>query len=148
MPGGLIWAFMFFLLLCFAALTSTISMLEVVVAYFSEQLKMTRKRAAILSMLSVSLLGIICTVSPEVFGVFNASPDLLLPLGGFFIVVFIGWFLSGNTTKGELSSDGKYKTGYYKIFMFLVKFVAPLAIALLFALGVYSKVITLFPSIG
>ena len=42
----------------------------------------------------------------------------------------------------------KYKIGYYRLFMFLVKFVAPLAIALLFALGVYSKVITLFPSIG
>jgi NSS family neurotransmitter:Na+ symporter len=148
MPGGLIWAFMFFLLLCFAALTSTISMLEVIVAYFSEQLHITRKKAAILSMLSVSLLGIICTVSPEVFGVFNASPDLLLPLGGFFIVVFIGWFLSKDTTKNELSSDGKYKARYYKLFMFLVKFVAPLAIALLFALGVYSRVITLFPSIG
>lgn len=148
MPGGLIWTFMFFLLLCFAALTSTISMLEVIVAYFSEQLNITRKKAAILSMLSVSLLGIICTVSPEVFGVFNASPDLLLPLGGFFIVVFIGWFLSKDTTKNELSSDGKYKARYYKLFMFLVKFVAPLAIALLFALGVYSRVITLFPSIG
>jgi NSS family neurotransmitter:Na+ symporter len=148
MPGGLIWAFMFFLLLCFAALTSTISMLEVIVAYFSEQLNISRKRAAILSMLSVSLLGVICTLSPEVFGVFNASPDLMLPLGGFFIVVFIGWFLSKETTKNELSSDGKYKAGYYKLFMFLVKFVAPLAIALLFALGVYSRVITLFPSIG
>ena len=148
MPGGLIWAFMFFLLLCFAALTSTISMLEVIVAYFSEQLNISRRRAAILSMLSVSLLGIICTLSPEVFGVFNASPDLMLPLGGFFIVVFIGWFLSKDTTKNELSSDGKYKAGYYKLFMFLVKFVAPLAIALLFALGVYSRVITLFPSIG
>jgi neurotransmitter:Na+ symporter, NSS family len=148
MPGGLIWAFMFFLLLCFAALTSTISMLEVIVAYLSEQLHITRKKAAILSMLSVSLLGIICTVSPEVFGVFNASPDLLLPLGGFFIVVFIGWFLSKDTTKDELSSDGKYKARYHKLFIFLVKFVAPLAIALLFALGVYSRVITLFPSIG
>jgi len=148
MPGGLIWAFMFFLLLCFAALTSTISVLEVIVAYFSEQLNMTRKKAAILAMISVSFLGILCTLSPEVFGVFNASPDLLLPLGGFFIVVFIGWFLSKDKSKGELSSDGKYKTGYYKLFMFLVKFVAPLAIALLFALGVYSRVITLFPSIG
>lgn len=148
MPGGLIWAFMFFLLLCFAALTSTISVMEVIVAYFSEQLKMTRKRAAILTMVSVSFLGILCTVSSDVFGVFNASPDLLLPLGGFFIVVFIGWFLSKGTTKNELSSDGKYKIRYYPLFMFLVKFVAPLAIALLFGLGIYSKVISLFPSIG
>jgi len=148
MSGGLIWAFMFFLLLCFAALTSTISVLEVIVAYFSEQLNMTRKRAAILAMISVGFLGILCTISPQVFGVFNSSPDLLLPLGGFFIVIFIGWFLAGDKTKKELSSDGAYRTGYYRLYMFLVKFVAPLAIALLFALGVYSKVITLFPYIG
>ncbi len=148
MAGGLIWAFMFFLLLCFAAITSTISMLEVIVAYFSEQLNMSRKRATVLSMISVGFLGIICTVSPKVFSIFNASPDLLLPLGGFFIVVFIGWFFSGEKSRQELSSNGSFKIRYHRLFMFLVKFVAPLAIAFLFALGVYSKVITLFPGIG
>jgi NSS family neurotransmitter:Na+ symporter len=148
MSGGLIWAFMFFLLLCFAAITSTISVLEVIVAYFSEQLQMSRKRAAILAMISVGFLGILCTVSGDVFTVFNGSPDLLLPLGGFFIVVFIGWFLAKDKATGELSSDGKYPLGYYRLFMFLVKFVAPLAIALLFGLGVYSKLISIFPSLG
>ena len=148
MPGGLIWAFLFFVLLCFAAITSTISMLEVIVAYLSEQLNMSRKKATLLSMISVGFLGTLCTVSPDVFAIFNASPDLMLPLGGFFIVAFIGWKFSGDKSSKELSSDGKHKIGYHKLFMFLVKFVAPLAIAFLFALGVYSKVITLFPSIG
>ena len=148
MSGGLIWAFMFFLLLCFAAITSTISVLEVIVAYFSEQLGMTRRNATILAMISVGFLGIICTVSGEVFAIFNASPDLLLPLGGFFIVIFIGWFLSKDKTKGELSSDGIYKTRYYRLFIFLVKFVAPLAIAVLFILGIYSKLLNIFPNLG
>lgn len=148
MAGGLIWAFMFFLLLCFAAITSTISMLEVIVAYLSEQLNMSRKKATILSMVTAGVLGIICTLSPSVFEVFNGSPDLTLPLGGFFIVVFIGWVFSGKNTKQELSSDGAFKIRYHKLFLFLVKFVAPLAIAFLFALGVYSKVITLFPGLG
>ena len=148
MSGGLIWAFMFFLLLCFAAITSTISVLEVIVAYFSEQLNMTRRRAAILAMISVGFLGILCTMSEKIFGVFNGSPDLLLPLGGFFIVLFIGWFLARDTTTAELSSEGRYKIGYYRLFIFLVKFAAPLAIALLFGLGVYSKLISIFPSLG
>lgn len=148
MAGGLFWALLFFMLLCFAAITSTISMLEVIVAYFSEQMSMSRKKATILSMISVGFLGIICTVSPDVFSFFNGSPDLLLPLGGFFIVVFVGWFFSGAKSQQELSSEGKYKIRYHRLFMFLVKFVAPLAIAFLFALGIYSKVITLFPSIG
>lgn len=147
MAGGLIWAFMFFLLLCFAAITSTISVLEVIVAYLSEQLAMSRRNAAILAMISVGLLGILCAVSRDVFSVFNASPDLMLPLGGFFIVVFVGWFLSGDESRKELSSDGKYRVRYYHLFKFLVRFVAPLAIALLFALGVYTRLITLFPGV-
>ena len=148
MAGGLIWAFMFFLLLCFAAITSTISVLEVIVAYLSEQLSMTRRNAAILAMITVGFLGILCAVSSDVFSVFNASPDLMLPLGGFFIVVFVGWFLSGDQSRKELSSDGKFRIRYYRLFIFLVKFVAPLAIALLFALGVYTRLITLFPGVG
>lgn len=148
MPGGLIWAFLFFVLLCFAAVTSTISMLEVIVAYFSEQLNMSRKKATIISLIAVGFFGILCTVSSDVFSIFNASPDLMLPLGGFFIVVFIGWIFSKDLTVKELSSDGSFKVRYKRIFIFLVKFVAPLAIAFLFALGVYSKVITLFPSVG
>jgi NSS family neurotransmitter:Na+ symporter len=63
-------------------------------------------------------------------------------------VLFIGWFLAKDTTTAELSSQGKYKLGYYRLFMFLVKFAAPLAIALLFGLGIYSKLITIFPSLG
>ena len=98
-------------------------------------------------MIAVGVLGIICTLSPAVFSVFNASPDLTLPLGGFFIVVFIGWVFSGKDTKQELSSDGAFKIRYHRLFMFLVKFVAPLAIAFLFALGIYSKVITIFPGL-
>ncbi len=148
MSGGLIWAFMFFLLLCFAAITSTISVLEVIVAYFSEQLSMTRKKAAILAMISVSFLGILCAVSSETFNFFNATPDLLLPLGGFFIVIFVGWFLAKGDVRKELTSDDKYKAGYLQLFRFLARFVAPLAIALLFALGVYSRLITIFPSLG
>jgi NSS family neurotransmitter:Na+ symporter len=148
MSGGLIWAFMFFLLLCFAAITSTISVLEVIVAYLSEQLHMTRKRATLLATFSVGVLGLLCTVSSDVFGIFNASPDLLLPFGGFFIVIFVGYFLGGRTTREELSSDGKYKVGYHKLFLFLIRFVAPLAIAFLFALGVYSRILSIFPSIG
>lgn len=148
MTGGLVWAFMFFLLLCFAAITSTISVLEVIVAYLSEQLKMTRKRSVILAMVSVALLGLICTVSPDVFNVFNQTPDILLPFGGFFIVVFLGWFFSKDALKEELSNEGRSKIVYYPVFIFLVRFVAPLAIVFLFAIGVYNKVITVFPGMG
>lgn len=146
MAGGMIWAFMFFLLLCFAAITSTISVLEVIVAYFTEELRMKRKGATILAMVSVGFLGLLCTFSwnvlsdfrimdKTVFGLFNASPDIMLPLGGFFIVIFIGWILKKDVVKDELSSGGSYKVKYLKVFLFIVKFVAPLAIALVFLNG-------------
>ena len=109
---------------------------------------MTRRRATLLATFSVGMLGLLCTVSSDVFGIFNASPDLLLPFGGFFIVIFVGYFLGGRATKEELSSEGKFKVGYQKLFLFLVRFVAPLAIAFLFALGVYSRILSIFPSIG
>ncbi len=148
MSGGLIWAFMFFLLLCFAAITSTISVLEVIVAYFSEQLNMSRKRAAILAMISVGFLGILCTVSPKIFGSL-----MLLRISCFLLEDSLSWFLLDGffqviKPKRSFPAMVPTQTGYYGLFMFLVKFVAPLAIAFLFALGVYSKVITLFPSIG
>jgi NSS family neurotransmitter:Na+ symporter len=148
MPGGLIWAFMFFLLLCFAAITSTISVLEVIVAYLSEQLKLSRRKSVILAMVAVAVLGAICTLSEDVFNVFNQSPDILLPLGGFFIVVFLGWFFSREALRKELSNEGRSAIRYYPVFVFLVRFVAPLAIVFLFAIGVYNKVITVFPGLG
>jgi len=146
MTAGMVWAFIFFLLLCFAAVTSTISVLEVIVAYFSEQLGMKRKNATILAMVSVGFLGLLCTFSwnvladfrvmdMTVFGLFNASPDILLPLGGFFIVIFIGWVLQKDVVKEELTSGGTFRVRYMKVFLFIVRFVAPLAIALVFLNG-------------
>ncbi len=146
MTAGMVWAFIFFLLLCFAAVTSTISVLEVIVAYFSEELKMKRRNATILAMISVGFLGLLCTFSwnvlsdfrimgKTVFGLFNASPDILLPLGGLFIVVFVGWIMQKKVVKEELSSNGIYKVRFMNVFIFLVKFVAPLAIAIVFLNG-------------
>jgi neurotransmitter:Na+ symporter, NSS family len=58
MPGGAIFAVVFFILLSVAALTSTISVLEVVVAFMKDELKMTRKKATLISTLSISVLGV------------------------------------------------------------------------------------------
>jgi neurotransmitter:Na+ symporter, NSS family len=62
----------------------------------------------------------------------------MLPVGGFFIVIFIGWFFSPKLTKKELTNDGELKAGYIPVFMFIVKFVAPIAIAavFLYSLGI------------
>ncbi len=147
MPGGYFFAILFFILLGIAALTSTVSMLEVVVAYFSEELNLTRKKASIISSLAISIVGIFATLS---FGplrgvkIFNKSIfelldyisiSILLPLGAILIVLFLGWFLGKENVKEELSNEGKIKLRYFRIFMLIVKYIAPIAIALVFIYG-------------
>ena len=141
MIGGYFFAILFFILLGVAALTSTISMLEVVVAYFVEELKMTRKTATIFATALVSILGLFAAGSwgwfesiklfnNNVFGLLNSSVNLLLPLGGFFIVLFVGWFMGRKVVRAELSNEGSIKARFMFVFMFIVKFIAPIAIAI------------------
>jgi neurotransmitter:Na+ symporter, NSS family len=148
MPGGLIFSLLFFILLAVAALTSTISVLEVIVAFFTEELKLKRNAATLLAILSVSALGILCVFSFSItsdfklfgFTVFQlldfTSANVLLPLGGLFIVIFVAWFFGRERIKSELSNDGEFKAGYIPLYLFIIKFIAPLAIAFIFLQGV------------
>mgnify|MGYP001105369014 CR=1 FL=1 len=148
MPGGYFFSLMFFILLGVAALTSTISVLEVIVAFFVEELKLKRKYATWLATSSVSVLGIMCVLSSssmadvKIFGltVFDlldfTSANILLPLGGLFIVLFVAWYLGKKEAKRELSNDGTLRAGYVPLYMFIIKFIAPLAIAFIFLQGV------------
>ncbi len=147
MPGGYFFALVFFVLLAVAALTSSISVLEVVVAYFVEELHISRKRATMIAALMISVLGVFCTLSFGVMsevtifglGFFNlmdfTASNLLLPLGGLFIVLFVGWVLGAERSRNEISNQGTLRVGYFPVFMFLVKFIAPFAITLVFIYG-------------
>lgn len=151
MPGGYIFSLLFFILLAVAALTSTISILEVVVIYFVEELKMVRKKATILAAASISAVGIFAAASwgwasdltlfdSNIFQLTDfATVNILLPVGGFFIVIFIGWFLKTGIAGDELSNSGSLRVRYLPAFMFIVKFIAPIAIALVFLynLGIF-----------
>lgn len=113
-PLGAFWAFLFFLLLLIAALTSGISLLEVVTAYFVDERGWRRSRAATLCGTAIFLIGGLCAVSVAdwsrleglhaflvaVFGstkasffdtMDNLSSNWFLPLGGLFIALFTGW---------------------------------------------------------
>jgi len=140
-PGGPILSTMFFILLSVAALTSTISVLEVIVTYFVEELKLTRKRATISAVASVSILGILSVLFSGVFGFLNfTSANILLPLGGLFIVLFVGWSLSKKITREELTNSGSIKGKFIPLYLFLVKFIAPVAIAIVFIYGIWNAI--------
>ncbi len=147
MTGGMVFAFGFFFLLAIAALTSTISVLEVIVAYFSEQLNLSRRTAIIIATASMFILGISSSLSwgvmsgvklfgLNIFDLFNyTTANILLPLGGLFIVAFLGWFFPGRETRDELSNGGTLRLRYYSLYRFAIRFLAPLAIALVFLNG-------------
>ncbi len=147
MAGGYFFSVLFFILLGIAALTSTVSVLEVVVAYFSEELNMSRKKATILGSVGISIVGVFATLSfgplkdvvlfkKTIFGIFDyMSANILLPLGAIFIVLFVGWYLGKKNVQDELTNQGELKARLINVFMVIVKFIAPVAIAAVFLYG-------------
>lgn len=147
MPLGQVFSALFFILLALAAITSTISVLEVIVAWMTEELGFSRKKATIASSVAVSVLGIFAVYSfgpldsvkvggKNIFGMLEyMTSNIMLPVGGLFIVLFTGWFLSREKTRSQLTNDGTLKGGYIPVIMFLLKFIAPVAIAMVFLYG-------------
>lgn len=148
MPGGYYFSILFFILLSIAALTSGISILEVVVAYFTEELKIKRRTSTILATSLITLLGVICSLSMGILSDFVffglnffdlldfISANLLLPIGGMFIALFIGWAIGKYKVFREVAHGGELKGWFLNIFMILVKVVAPAAIFIVFLQGI------------
>lgn len=147
--GNLPWlavilSVMFYILLALAALTSTISLHEVATAYLHEEFKLTRNKAAWLVTAGCTVLGVFCSLSLGVgkeytiagltlFDLFDfVTAKIMLPLGGFFISIFTGWYLDKRIVWEEFSNHGTLKTGIYRLLVFLLKYVAPIGIAFIF----------------
>ncbi|MCL2147009.1 MAG: sodium-dependent transporter [Synergistaceae bacterium] len=145
MAAGTFFSFAFFLLLFFAAITSAISLLEVVVAYFKDELGWGRVVASWLMGLLITALGVpsamaVGTGKPEIFGLdFESameflSDKILMPLGGIFIALFAGWMMVDKIEK-EVTSDGLHRVGYYTAWLWLARVIAPIAMAIIFIQG-------------
>jgi len=147
MTGGMFFSTLFFALLGIAALTSAISLVEVVVSFCVEELRISRIPAVALVSFCIFLLGILCSLSlglmPELslfgknfFDLMDfASSNIFLPLGGFFIAIYVGWSLKKHITVRELTSDGSQKFIGLRVFYFLIRFIAPVAILIVFIAG-------------
>ena len=151
MPFGAFFAFLFFLLLAIAALTSAVSILEVVVAYFVDDRGVSRKSAAVIIGFVIFLLGIPSSLSMGVMGDVKIiagknffdlmdfiSSSLLLPIGGLFISLFVGWVVWGKAQE-EIAAHNGVIPIWVGAWGVIVKFIAPIAIAfiLLKGLGVF-----------
>lgn len=135
---------MFYILLAVAAVTSTISLHEVVTAYLHEEYKFTRGKAARLVTGGCIFLGIFSSLSlgptkdftlfgMGTFDLFDyVTAKIMLPLGGLCVSVFTGWYLDKKIIWEEITNDGTLKAPFYRIIVFILKFIAPIAILVIF----------------
>ena len=142
MPGGTLFMTLFFILTAIASVGAILSLLEVPVAILSERFGFGRKKASLLTILAIALLGAPAALSSsltaemKLFGM-NAfdlfdflSSNLLLPLGGILICLFVGWVYGLPKLEKQLSNNGSLKNAALpKVVFFLVRFLTPLLIA-------------------
>jgi len=140
---AIIFSLMFYVLLALAALTSTISLHEVVTAYLNEQFSISRGRAAVWVTGFCVVTGVLSSLSLGVWGdkFFGLSffdlldfvtAKLMLPLSGLLVSLFVGWYLKRSVSYGELTNYGLQKVPYFPIYMFILRYLAPIAIVLIF----------------
>ena len=145
-PFGTVLGPAFYLLVALAALTSTISLLEVVVSYFIDERGMNRPKATLVSGGSIFVFTVLAGLSfgaiPglsnfEIFegkpGVFNTldhfASNWALPLGGLLITLGVGWFMTRAATEDELVDGTTPRWFHYGAWRFFMRFVAPAAVA-------------------
>jgi len=145
-PLGAILAPLFYILVAFAALTSTISMLEVIIAYFIDEKNWSRRKASILCGSACFVLTALCALSLGAWGqlsgfeVFEGKQGLfanldhlvsnwMLPLGGFFITMAAGWIMTRESTEKELVDENTPRWFRYGVWRVFIRFVAPGAVA-------------------
>lgn len=146
MPAGGFVAILFFVALLVAALTSSISMLEVAVAYLVEEKKFSRIGACITLFVLCWIVGALCSLSfgplsniqiggRGIFDFFdNLSSNVLMTLGSLFTVLFVGWRLKKTDIYDEFTNGGTLRTNVkiFGILWFLIRYIAPLAIISIF----------------
>lgn len=139
-------AVLFFVTILVAALTSAISMYEVGVAYMVEEKNMSRKKAVVLIFVGTWSLGVLCSLSFGVLGdvkilgetIFNFCDKLtsnyLMVFGSLLFVFFVTWKMQKSAVRDEFTNSGKYRFNarIFNAFYFLMKYVAPVAIVIIF----------------
>jgi NSS family neurotransmitter:Na+ symporter len=150
MPMGGLFAVIFFVLLSIAALTSTISLQEILVAYTVEERQWNRRKSSIISMLVIFAVGIFCTLSfgPlsnfkifgfTIFDLFDhVTASYLLPIGTLAMTIFLGWFYPKAEVKDEITNGGTLKGKLFELYYFILRYAAPIAMVVIIVSGIVS----------
>ena len=141
---GYVISIMFYALLVFAALTSTISMHEIGTVFFHEELKISRQRAAWILTSVCILISVSCSLSMgsysglELFGMSlidfldYLTAQFMLPTGAFLTSIMLGWFVNEALVRDEFTNGGTVSMAFYRIWRFSIRYIVPLCIVLIF----------------
>ena len=141
---GYVVALLFYALLSLAAITSLISLHEVSTAFFFEELHISRKAGATIVTVSCCIIGALCSLSlgavdgltvmgKDLFDVFDfVTGQIMLPVGGFFTCLFLGWYVPKRVVRDEFTNWGTVSGRLFGIYLFCVRVVCPVCILLIF----------------
>ncbi len=144
MTGGYFWALLFFLLVFFASLTSTISLSEIPITFMIEEYRMSRPRAilwtalftfalAVLAALSFNVLDQVKILGKSIFDAMDyAASNIFMLLGGLFTAVYVGWILDRKVVHEQLTNGGRLKGAMEPYLIFCLRYVAPVSIFFIF----------------
>lgn len=146
-------AILFFITILFAALTSSISMLETGVAYLVDEKKVGRTKATLLIALGCWALGVLCSLSfgpladvkilgSTIFDICDrCTSDFLMTFGSLLFVIFVGWRMSKSVVRDEFTGGGSLRvnTKVFGFAYFLIRWVAPVAIVVIFVTNLLMK---------
>lgn len=144
MTGGQYVGILFFSLITIAALTSMVSIFEMLTNYMMEELKMRRRKAVLWLFCTLVLVSALCALSQVegsrlMIGRYNIfdlldmlSSNYLMTIGGLLIVVFAGWRISEKRLRKVFTTNGTYNNRIFPIFRFVVRYVSPVAVAVIF----------------
>ncbi|MBR3412000.1 MAG: sodium-dependent transporter [Bacteroidales bacterium] len=145
---GVVFASIFFLLLMVAAITSAISLLEALTAWFCEHTGARRPVGALLFFVLTTALGILFSLSMgslshikiaglTLFDFVDRMNSIYLPpLCALGTIIFFGWVMPEEDVKDELSNHGTLRVGYYRVFRLLARYLAPLALLVVLVSGI------------
>jgi NSS family neurotransmitter:Na+ symporter len=155
MPGGYFFGVGFFLLVLIAALTSTVSMIEVPVAYVVDEKRWTRRKAVIVLSIAAFVVGTPAALASGASEFWTSLPgigtdfftvistafgEISLSVGAFFIAIFAGWVWGVGKVTNEIESGGNVFYGK-RVWRFLIRYVAPITIFIIFANVLWGQVL-------
>ncbi|WFM71115.1 sodium-dependent transporter [Halomonas sp. CKK8] len=159
MPGGALVGGAFFILVLGAAISSSISLIEPVAAFLVERFDLTRPQAVAVMVIASWALGLLTVLSfnlwaegtlfhalfgRSAFEFIELLTNIFMPLGGLLIALFAGWAL----THSEVMKEMRTNERWFRIWRFLVRFVAPAAVAFVFLRSIPQVEGYLIPAIG